>query len=161
MRGMFAWIGFRQGTVTFDRPPRAAGKSKYSLRRMTALAANGLISFSDAPLRIALWAGGAVSALSLVYGLTVIGRWALGDPSLARGWSSTIVVIAGLGGANMLMTGVIGLYVGRIHAEVKRRPLYIVGRAVGFEDPPASQRRPARTSESASPRPGRARARWS
>ena len=134
VRGMFAWIGFRQGTVTFDRPPRAAGMSKYSLRRMIALAANGLISFSDAPLRIALWAGGVVSALALVYGLTVIGRWALGDPSLGRGWSSTIVVIAGLGGANMLMTGVIGLYVGRIHAEVKRRPLYIVERAIGFEE---------------------------
>ena len=161
VRGMFAWIGFRQGTVTFDRPPRAAGMSKYSLRRMIGLAANGLVSFSDAPLRLALWGGAVVSALALGYGLVVIGRWASGDPSLARGWSSTIVVVAGLGGANMLMTGVIGLYVGRIHAEVKRRPLYIVERAVGFEDPAASVRRPARTSESASPRPGRGRARWS
>jgi glycosyltransferase involved in cell wall biosynthesis len=161
VRGMFAWIGLRHGTVAFDRPPRAAGKSKYSLRKMIGLAASGLISFSDAPLRFALWAGAGVSALALVYGLTVIGRWAFGDPSLERGWSSTIVVIAGLGGANMLMTGVIGLYVGRIHTEVKGRPLYIVERAVGFDDPPASMRRPARTSESASPRPGRARARWS
>ena len=161
VRGMFAWIGFRQGTVTFDRPPRAAGKSKYSLSRMIALAGNGLISFSDAPLRLALWCGAAVSALALVYGLVVVGRWAFGDPSLARGWSSTIVVIAGLGGANMLMTGVIGLYVGRIHAEVKRRPLYIVERAVGFEEAHASVRRPARASESASPRPGRARDRSS
>ena len=134
--GMFAWIGFRQASVSFDRPPRAAGKSKYSLRRMIVLAANGLVSFSDAPLRLALWAGAAVSALALVYGLVVIGRWAAGDPSLARGWSSTIVVIAGLGGANMLMTGVIGLSVGRIHAEVKRRPLYIVERAAGFEEAP-------------------------
>ena len=57
VRGMFAWIGFRQGTVSFDRPPRAAGMSKYSLRRMIALATNGLISFSDAPLRLALWGG--------------------------------------------------------------------------------------------------------
>ena len=103
---MFAWIGFRQGTVTFDRPPRAAGTSKYSLRKMIGLAANGVISFSDAPLRLALWAGGAVSALAFVYGLSVIGRWAFSDPSLERGWSSTIVVIAALGGANMLMTGV-------------------------------------------------------
>jgi glycosyltransferase involved in cell wall biosynthesis len=161
VRGMFAWIGLRQGIVTFDRPPRAAGKSKYSLGKMIALAASGLISFSDAPLRLALWAGAAVSALALAYGVSVIGRWAFGDSSLERGWSSTIVVIAGLGGANMLMTGLIGLYVARIHAEVKGRPLYIVERAVGFEEPPASARRPARTSESASPRPGRARARWS
>jgi dolichol-phosphate mannosyltransferase len=161
VRGMFAWIGFKQGTVTFDRPPRAAGMSKYSLRRMIGLAANGLVSFSDAPLRLALWGGAAVSALALGYGLVVIGRWASGDPSLARGWSSTIVVVAGLGGANMLMTGVIGLYVGRIHAEVKRRPLYIVERAVGFEDPASRVRRPARTNESVSPRPGRGRAPWS
>jgi dolichol-phosphate mannosyltransferase len=161
VRGMFAWIGFRQGTVTFDRLPRAVGTSKYSLRRMIALAANGLISFSDAPLRLALWGGAAVSALAFLYGLVVAGRWALGDPSLARGWSSTMVVIVGLGGANMLMTGVIGLYVARVHAEVKRRPLYIVERAIGFEEAPARARRPVRTSESASPRPGRARARSS
>ena len=69
VRGMFAWIGFRQATVTFDRPPRAAGTSKYSLRKMIGLAANGVISFSDAPLRLALWAGAGVSALAFVYGL--------------------------------------------------------------------------------------------
>ena len=153
--------GSASGTVTFDRPPRAAGTSKYSLRKMLALAANGLISFSDAPLRLALWAGGAVSALAFIYGLSVIGRWAFGDPSLERGWSSTIVVVAALGGANMLMTGVIGLYVGRIYAEAKGRPLYIVERAVGFDEAPASGRRSAQLSESGSRRPARARARWS
>jgi hypothetical protein len=86
-----------------------------------------------------------VSALAFVYGLSVIGRWAFGDPSLERGWSSTIVVIAALGGANMLMTGVIGLYVGRIYAEAKGRPLYIVERAIGFEDTPMAARRPPPT----------------
>jgi dolichol-phosphate mannosyltransferase len=161
VRGMFAWIGFRQGKVTFDRPPRAAGSSKYSLRKMIALAANGVLSFSDAPLRLALWMGGAVSALAFVYGLSVVGRWVLGDPSLEHGWSSTIVVIAALGGANMLMTGIVGLYVGRVYAEAKGRPLYIVERAVGFEEAPAAALRAARASESGSPRPGRARARWS
>ncbi|MGH6798212.1 MAG: glycosyltransferase, partial [Roseiarcus sp.] len=112
VRGMFAWIGFRQGTVTFDRPPRAAGDSKYPPRKMIALAASGLMAFSDAPLRLALWMGALISGLAFLFGLVVIGRWALGDPSLERGWSSTIIVIAALGGANMLMTGVIGLYVG-------------------------------------------------
>ncbi len=145
VRGMFAWIGFRQATVTFDRPPRAAGTTKYSLRKMIGLAANGVISFSDAPLRLALWAGAAVSALAFVYGLSVIVRWALSDPSLERGWSSTIVIIAALGGANMLMTGVVGLYVGRIYSEAKGRPLYVVERAVGFEDAPTAARRPAAT----------------
>jgi polyisoprenyl-phosphate glycosyltransferase len=144
VRGMFAWIGFRQGTVTFDRPPRAAGRSKYSLTKMIGLAASGLVSLSDIPLRLALWAGALVSGLALLFGLIVIGRWAFGDPGLARGWSSTMVVMAGLGGANMMMTGLIGLYVGRIHAEVKGRPLYVVERAVGFDDPPESVRRPGR-----------------
>jgi polyisoprenyl-phosphate glycosyltransferase len=73
--------------VTFDRPPRAAGESKYSLRKMIGLAANGIISFSDAPLRLALWAGAAVSALAFIYGLSVIGRWVFGDRSLERGLS--------------------------------------------------------------------------
>jgi hypothetical protein len=91
----------------------------------------------------------------------VIGRWAFGDPTLERGWSSTMVVVAALGGANMLMTGVIGLYVGRIYAEAKGRPLYVVDRAVGFDSAPAAARAPARTSESGSPRPGRAQARSS
>src|ERR1700733_1056362 len=145
VRGMFSWIGFRQGSVTFDRPPRAAGESKYSLRKMVALAANGIISVSEAPLRLALWAGAAVSALAFVYGLSVIGRSLFGDPSLERGWGSTIVGIAAVRGANMLMTGVIGLYVGRIYAEAKRRPLYIVERAVGFEDASLAARRPAST----------------
>ena len=86
-----------------------------------------------------------MSALAFIYGLSVIGRWALSDPSLERGWSSTIVIIAALDGANMLMTGVIGLYVGRIYAEAKGRPLYIVERAIGFEDAPAAPRRPAAT----------------
>ena len=145
VRGMFAWIGFRQATVKFHRPPRAAGDTKYSLRKMIALAANGLVSFSDAPLRLALWSGAGVSALALIYGLIVIGQWAFGDPSLTHGWSSTIVVIAFLGGANMLMTGVIGLYVGRIYGEVKGRPLYIVERAIGFDDAPAQGASAAQT----------------
>jgi len=72
VRGMFAWIGFRQAVVTFHRPPRAAGETKYSLAKMARLAANGLVSFSDAPLRLALWAGLGVSAMAGLYGVWVI-----------------------------------------------------------------------------------------
>ena len=118
--------------MTFDRRPRAAGETNIRFEDGRA-AANGILSFCDGPLRLSLWAGGAVSALAFLYGLSVIGRWAFSDPSLERGWSSTIVIIAALGGANMLMTGVDQLYVGRIYAEAKGRPLYIVERAVGFE----------------------------
>ena len=132
VRGMFAWIGFRQAVVSFHRPPRAAGETKYSLTKMLRLAANGIVSFSDAPLRIALWAGLAVSSLAMLYGLWVIGMWATGA-HLERGWSSIIVLVTLLGGVNMLMTGILGVYVGRIYTEVKRRPLYIVDKAIGFE----------------------------
>lgn len=132
VRGMFAWLGFRQTEVTFHRPPRAAGETKYPFWKMLRLAVNGMIGFSDAPLRLAIWMGLAVSALAGLYGLYVIGLW-FTHSDLVQGWSSTIVVVSFLCGMNMLMTGIIGLYVGRIHAEVKRRPLYIVGERAGFE----------------------------
>ena len=83
VRGMFAWIGFRQAVVTFHRPPRAAGETKYSLAKMVRLAANAVVSFSDAPLRVALWAGLAVSTLAILYGLgrSRCGRWAPTSPA--------------------------------------------------------------------------------
>ena len=132
VRGMFIWVGFRQAVVKFHRPARAAGETKYSFHKMLRLAASGLVSFSDAPLRVALWAGLAVCGCAVLYALWVVGLWAM-NANLARGWSSIIVVMTFLGGANMLMTGVLGVYIGRIHTEVKRRPLYVVDRAVGFE----------------------------
>jgi dolichol-phosphate mannosyltransferase len=132
VRGMFAWIGFRQAVVPFHRPARAAGETKYPLAKMLRLAADGLVAFSDAPLRAALWAGLAVCGVAAAYALWVVAMWASGA-HLERGWSSIIVVMTFLGGANMLMTGVLGVYIGRIHTEVKRRPLYVVEKAVGFE----------------------------
>jgi polyisoprenyl-phosphate glycosyltransferase len=133
VRGMFAWMGFRQTAVSFDRLPRLAGETGYSWSKMIRLAANGVISFSDAPLRLALWLGTAVSLGAVGYGAYVI--WlAFHDAALVSGWASTIVLLSLLSGVNLLMTGIVGLYVGRIHSEVKHRPLYVVGRAVGFPD---------------------------
>jgi polyisoprenyl-phosphate glycosyltransferase len=129
---MFAWLGFRQTEVKFDRPPRAAGETKYPFWKMLRLAVHGVIGFSDAPLRFAIWIGLAVSGVAGLYGLYVIGSWFFRN-DLVEGWASTIVVISLLCGMNMLMTGIIGLYIGRIHAEVKRRPLYIVDERGGFE----------------------------
>jgi polyisoprenyl-phosphate glycosyltransferase len=132
VRGMIAWLGFRQAEVTFHRPLRAAGETKYPLWRMARLALNGVTGFSDAPLRAAIWLGLVISGLAFVYGCYVIALW-LFRSQLVAGWSSTIVVISFLCGMNMLMTGIVGLYVGRIHAEVKRRPLYVVSARVGFD----------------------------
>jgi polyisoprenyl-phosphate glycosyltransferase len=142
VRGMFAWLGFRAAEVAFRRPARAAGESKYPLRKMVRLAVNGVIGFSDAPLRLAIWAGMSVSGLALLYGFYVIGLSLVGS-HLVTGWSSTVVIVSFLCGVNMLMTGIMGLYVGRIYAEVKGRPLYVVGRRAGFERERAAAETPS------------------
>ncbi|WP_181703265.1 glycosyltransferase family 2 protein [Chthonobacter albigriseus] len=131
VRGMFGWVGFRQTAVPYVRSARAAGSTKYPLRKMLRLANDGLVGFSDIPLRMALWVGSIVSIAALAYGAYVIGLYFAGS-ELVTGWASTIVVVSFLLGVNLLMTGIVGLYVGRIHAEVKGRPLYIVARKVGF-----------------------------
>lgn len=131
VRGMFAWLGFRQTEVGFHRPQRAAGKTKYPFWKMLRLALAGFLGFSDVPLRLAIWFGLIVSGLAGLYGLYAIGL-GLFSNSVVTGWASTIVVVSFLCGVNMLMTGIVGLYIGRIHAEVKRRPLYVVGKQIGF-----------------------------
>jgi polyisoprenyl-phosphate glycosyltransferase len=143
LRGMIAWLGFRQTEVEFHRLPRLAGETKYPLSKMVRLAVNGALGFSDAPLRLAIWLGLAVSAGAVFYGFYVVGLW-FTDSHLVRGWSSTIVVISFICGINMLMTGIVGLYIGRIHAEVKRRPLYVVSQRLGFEREPDQVRAPKR-----------------
>ena len=133
VRGMFAWLGFRQTEVAFHRLPRPAGETKYPLFKMLRLAVNGLVGFSDAPLRLAMWAGFAVSACAALYGLSIVVRALSGDPSLVVGWASIIVVVSFLSGINMILTGLMGLYVGSIYNEVKRRPLYVVREEIGGE----------------------------
>lgn len=135
VRGMFGWMGFRQTAVSFHRLPRLAGRTKYGWSKMLKLALDGIVGFSDIPLRLALWLGTIVSLGALSYGAYVV--WlTFHDASLVTGWASTVVLMSFLAGINLLMTGIVGLYVGRIHAEVKNRPLYVIGRAVGFEQAP-------------------------
>ena len=143
VRGMVAWLGFKQTEVTFHRLERVAGETKYPLWKMARLAVNAALGFSDAPLRLAIWCGLAVSGLALLYGAYVMVLWLTSDPQLVAGWSSTIIIVSLLCGINMLMTGIVGLYVGRIHAEVKRRPLYVVSTKEGFERDQAVPARPA------------------
>lgn len=125
VRGMVSWVGFRQTTVTFHRAARAAGETKYPLSRMLRLAANGILGFSDIPLRIALWFGTLVSVLAMAFGIWVFAGWAL-NATLVPGWASTMIILTFLGGVNLMMIGIAGLYVGRIYEQVKNRPLYIV-----------------------------------
>lgn len=129
LRGMFAWVGFQQAIVQFNRDERVRGETKYSLQKMVKLAVDGLVSFSDAPLRMALWLGALISTGAFFYGI-YISLMALLTDQLVEGWASTVVILSFLSGVNLLISGIIGLYVGRIHTETKNRPLYFVSEVI-------------------------------
>lgn len=126
LRGLCAWIGYRQGCVDYERPPRAAGETKYTLRKMAALAFDSFFSFSWFPLRLASIAGLIITGASGLWVLVHVFLRLFTDVQLVRGWTSTVALIGLLGGMNLLALGVLGEYVGRIFEEVKRRPLYCI-----------------------------------
>jgi dolichol-phosphate mannosyltransferase len=133
VRGLRAWLGFNQTAVQFERPARFAGQTKYPFRRMVAIAMDGILALSKAPLRIAMYFGFLASGVSFLLLLYFLGQKLLGyEHGAARGWASTIVVVLFLGGVQLICLGVIGEFIGRIYDEVKQRPLYVVGRSTGF-----------------------------
>jgi dolichol-phosphate mannosyltransferase len=124
LRGMSVWIGFTQTAVTFQREARTAGRTKYTLPRMLRFSFDAITSFSNRPLQFATLLGFFCSLLAfLAIPLTVVARYA---DIYERGVPSTIVIVLLLGGIQLICVGIIGEYVGRIHDEVKRRPLYVV-----------------------------------
>jgi glycosyltransferase involved in cell wall biosynthesis len=131
VRGLFAWMGFRQIGVPYTRGGRYAGKTKYPLRRLVKLGADGLIGFSNVPLRVAMTVGFVVSGASFVAGIVAIVTRAFGV-GIVPGWASVIVVVTFLGGVQLVVSGMMGLYVARVYAEVKGRPLYIVRETENF-----------------------------
>jgi dolichol-phosphate mannosyltransferase len=133
VRGMFSWIGLRQTGLTYTRQERFAGETKYPLRKMLRFATTGVISFSSAPLRAALNLGFVVSAVSFAFGVwsIIVKVTALYD---VPGWTSIVVVTTFIGGVQLMVLGVIGEYIGDIHDEVKRRPLYVIGELDNFPD---------------------------
>jgi polyisoprenyl-phosphate glycosyltransferase len=129
VRGMVAWIGFRQTAVEFDRPVRAAGETKWTTRRMVHLALDGLLSFSISPLRMATMMGLFTAFCCLLYTAWAFYlRFAMGIT--VPGWTSTIVAVLFVGSVQLVCLGIIGEYVGRIYDEAKRRPLYLVDQLV-------------------------------
>jgi dolichol-phosphate mannosyltransferase len=134
VRGMFSWIGFRQVGVTFQRDERFAGDTKYPLTKMLKFATDGVVSFSAAPLRLALNLGFAVSALSFAFGVVALVSKLAGLYSIP-GLASIAVFVAFLGGIQLLVLGLMGEYIARIHDEVKDRPLYLVRDMHGFQGP--------------------------
>ncbi len=135
VRGLFAWIGFKQTGVTYVRDERFAGDTKYPFLKMFKLAKNAIFGFSYIPLRLVFYAGVLVASFAFAEGLyfTYL-KVFLNDESLVKGWTSLFVLIAFLGGVQLIAIGVIGEYLAQISDEVKRRPLYLVERKDGFEE---------------------------
>jgi dolichol-phosphate mannosyltransferase len=135
VRGMVAWLGFKQTAIVYDRPARFAGETKYPLRKMVRFAVDGITSFSILPLRFATYLGmlvalGAVGVA--VYAL--LAKFVFLD--VVPGWTAETVLVSLLAAAQLLMIGILGEYVGRIYEEVKRRPLYVVGDRVNVDRKP-------------------------
>jgi len=131
LRGMVSWIGFRQVAVMYRRGERRAGESKYPLFKMLQFAADGVLSFSLTPLRLALWVGFlsiGMAFAGILYALII----RLYTNDWVRGWTSIFTAVLFIGGAQLVTLGIIGEYIGRIYAEVKRRPLYVIEERLGF-----------------------------
>lgn len=130
LRGMVYSLGFPHATVYYDRKERFAGESKYPLRKMLGFALDGITSFSFRPLRLIFSLGLLFILISL--GAIVYGLAAYANGRALPGWTSLIVSVWFIGGAILTAMGIIGEYVGKIYAEVKRRPRYLVEKSVNL-----------------------------
>ncbi len=129
IRGMVAWIGFRQVPIVYDRAERHAGDTHYPIGRMVRLAFDAVTGFSTAPLRFASHASVLLAGASLLL-LVYIG-WGYFAGSPVQGWTSTMLVVVVLSAVQMFVLGMIGEYLGRLYVESKRRPLYLVADVAG------------------------------
>lgn len=132
MKGLFAWVGFRQTAVVYDREPRFAGRTTWNYWRLWNFALDGITSFSTVPLKVWSYLGGAISAFALVLAGIIVIR---GPDVEAPGYASLMVAVLFLGGIQLLSLGVLGEYLGRVYDEVKHRPLYLVRDAWGVAAP--------------------------
>jgi len=132
MKGLFAWVGYRTTEVTFDRPARQAGLTKWSFRKLFNFAIGGVTAFSNFPLRLFNYIGLTVAGFSFLYALFLIVTTLLLGRDVP-GYASIMVVMLFLGGIQLIGIGVVGEYVGRIFLESKKRPLYLVHRSYGFD----------------------------
>ena len=125
MKGLFAWVGFSQIEIEYERDQRYAGKTKWNFWALLNLAFDGLTSFSVLPLRLASIVGIATAVIAFIFGLMIIFKKVFfGDP--VTGYPSLVVLISFIGGIQLLALGILGEYLGRVFNETKNRPLYII-----------------------------------
>ena len=131
LRGMISWLGYNHEIFPFERDARAAGKTKYSMKKLISLAINSMLSFTITPLRIVAWIGFLSSGLAFV-GIIYTLAIRLFTDAWVPGWAIIFITILALNGLQFIFLGIIGEYLGRTYNETKRRPLYLVRERLGF-----------------------------
>ena len=130
LRGMFAWAGFRQTGIEYERDPRYAGEAKYTPARLVRLGTDGILGYSTAPLRLVLGTGFFIAGLAFVVGLAAVVFKLTGAYS-PPGWASLLVAFMLMSGVQLMLLGTVGLYVGRAYEQGRNRPLYLVDEVNG------------------------------
>ena len=133
MKGLFAWSGFRQAAVEYDRAERAIGTTKFNYWKLWTLAVDGITSASTVPLRVWSYLGAIIAVVALVYAVFIGARTILYGTDVA-GYPSLMVAILFMGGVQLLSLGILGEYVGRILVETKHRPIYVIRQRVGWAE---------------------------
>lgn len=132
LRGMAAWVGFRQVGVEYDRKERFAGKTKYPFSKMLRLALNAITSFSYFPLQVATFLGFICAGISIL-AIPVVAYLRLSNQGALLGQATTLIAVLLLGGVQLITLGILGEYIGRIYDEAKGRPLYVVSEAPNYK----------------------------
>ena len=125
LRAIIQWLGFKQTTIEYKAAERAAGESKYTIRKMFSFALNGITAFSIKPLRFSIYLGTIIASLSFIYGIYALIIYFFGNSAIT-GWTSILMSVLFIGGLNLLMLGIIGEYLGKLFIENKKRPNYII-----------------------------------
>ena len=125
MKGLFAWVGYRQASISYSREKRVAGDTKFNYWKLWNLALDGITAFTTLPLRMASYIGLCVASLAFIYGISIIFKTLVFDDPVP-GYPSLMTVVLFLGGLQLMFLGILGEYLGRMFEEVKRRPLYLV-----------------------------------
>jgi dolichol-phosphate mannosyltransferase len=131
VRGMVAWVGFKQEALEYDREARFAGTTKYPFRKMMRLAFDAIMGFSNVPLRLASFVGFITSLLAFAGILYALYAKLFTNETVA-GWTFLMIAILFIGGITLVVLGIIGEYIGRIYSEIKQRPLYLIQEQMGF-----------------------------
>ena len=133
LRGLTTWVGYKSCAITYTANARFAGHSKYGLNRMLLLAIDGISSFSVAPLYLGVFLGFIFSLLGFGYAVFALLAKLFSNTTIP-GWSSIAILVSIIGGLQLILLGILGVYVGKIYEEVKQRPMYLLSRSIGFTE---------------------------